>query len=105
MSKDSVIHRIAQSDTPQTVDVPETWSGLAVWALGRFGGIVVATAFLAYAWHDGNESHKRQTERLIAILESKARTDTELSMALMRLSVAIDEVAKDAREAHHQPRS
>ncbi len=100
MAKASVLHRIAQSDTPQMVDVPETWSGLIVWALGRFGGIVVATAFLAYAWHDGNESHKRQTERLITLLENKARTDTELATALKGLSVAIDEVAKDAKAAH-----
>ena len=100
MHKASVIHRIAQLDTPQTVDVPGTWSGLIVWALGRFGGIVVATAFLAYAWHDGNESHKKQTERLITILENKARTDTELAGALRGLSGAIDDLAKEARQAH-----
>jgi hypothetical protein len=103
MSKASAIHRIAQQDTPQMVDVPDTWSGLIVWALGRFGGIVVATAFLAYAWHDGNESHKKQTERLITLLENKARTDTELATALKGLSVAIDEVAKDAKQAHFRP--
>lgn len=102
MSTDT-LHRIAQSDTPATVDVPQTWSGLAVWALGRFGGIVVATAFLAYAWNDSNETHKRQTERLIAILESKSRTETELSMALSKLSTAIDEVSREARQAHRTP--
>jgi len=102
MSRDT-LHRIAQSDTPVIVDVPQTWSGLAVWALGRFGGIVVATAFLAYAWNDSNETHKRQTERLITILESKSKTETELSMALSKLSTAIDELSREARQAHLTP--
>jgi len=103
MSKASALHRIAQSDTPQMVDVPETLSGLLIWAIGRFGGIVVATAFLAYAWHDGNETRKKETDRLITLLENKARTDTELATALRGLSVAIDEVAKDAKQAHFRP--
>ncbi len=103
MSRTSTLHRIAQSDTPQMVDVPETLSGLVIWAIGRFGGIVVATAFLAYAWHDGNETRKKETDRLITLLENKARTDTELATALKGLSVAIDEVANDAKQAHFRP--
>lgn len=94
------IHTYAQSDTPATVQVPASWTGLAIWALGRFGGIVVATAFLVYAWNDSNTSHKRQTERLIEILESKSRTETELSLTLAKLTTAIDGIAAEARTAH-----
>ena len=94
------LHAIAESDTPSKVQVPQTLTGLLVWAIGRFGGIVVATAFLAYAWNDSNEANKKQTERLIVILEGKSKTDTELSGALLKLSVAINEVAAEARAAH-----
>ena len=99
MSTDA-LHRIAQADTPSQVEVPATWHGLVIWALGRFGGIVIATLFLAYAWYDSNESHKRQMERMMLIMESKARNEAELSMALSKLSVAIDQMGIEARQAH-----
>jgi hypothetical protein len=37
---------VANADTPENVTVPNTWQGLIVWALARFGvGIVVAGVF------------------------------------------------------------
>lgn len=66
------LHSIASVDAPASVEIPSSWAGLAMWAVGRFGGILVATAFLAYAWNDSNETHKKQTERLILMLEARA---------------------------------
>lgn len=43
------LHSIASVDAPASVEIPSSWAGLAMWAVGRFGGILVATAFLAYA--------------------------------------------------------
>ena len=98
----ATLHSIAQSDTPSTVEVPATWSGLVIWALGRFGGIAVATAFAVYAWNDSNESHKAQTERLFLMLEAKATNEAKLTSTLAELSKAIDAIAQDARQAHRQ---
>lgn len=45
MSKDE-LHRIAQADTPEDVRIPETWQGLVVWAVARFGiGLLIAAVF------------------------------------------------------------
>lgn len=45
MSQDE-IHSIATRDTPEQIEVPNTWQGLVVWALARFGvGIAVAGVF------------------------------------------------------------
>lgn len=45
MSQDE-LHRIANHDTPEAIQVPNTWQGLVVWALARFGvGIAVAGVF------------------------------------------------------------
>lgn len=45
MSQDE-LHRIANHDTPEPIQVPNTWQGLVVWALARFGvGIGVAAVF------------------------------------------------------------
>lgn len=40
------LHGIANHDTPSGIEVPNTWQGLIVWALARFGvGIAVAAVF------------------------------------------------------------
>jgi cell division protein FtsB len=45
MSQDE-LHSIATTDTPEAIQVPNTWQGLIVWALARFGvGIAVAGVF------------------------------------------------------------
>lgn len=45
MSQDE-LHHIANHDTPEPIQVPNTWQGLIVWALARFGvGIGVAGVF------------------------------------------------------------
>jgi hypothetical protein len=45
MSQDE-LHRLANADTPEPIQVPNTWQGLIVWALARFGvGIAVAGVF------------------------------------------------------------
>lgn len=40
------LHALANRDTPEPIQVPNTWQGLVVWALARFGvGIAVAGVF------------------------------------------------------------
>lgn len=47
MSQDQ-IHDIASKDTPEKVEVPNTFAGLMMWAVGRFGGTAVIA--IAAAW-------------------------------------------------------
>lgn len=45
MSQDE-LHDLAQRDTPSKIEVPNTWQGLIVWGVARFGsGIVIAAVF------------------------------------------------------------
>lgn len=87
-----------------TNDIPakavESWHGLIVWAVGRFGGIIVATLFLAYAWNDSNESNKRQVEKMIDLVEKKTSSDAQLSTALMGLTETLKRIQADADNAH-----
>ena len=48
MSVEETIRAAAQQQTPESVDVPQSWAGLLVWSVGRWGvGILfgVAAAF------------------------------------------------------------
>lgn len=87
-------------DAPEPVKMDGSWASIVMLVLWRFGGIVIATAFLAYAWNDSNETHKRQTERLISILEARSASDTELARALNQLSDVVAQLKKEAEVAH-----
>ena len=51
MSKDE-LHKIAELDTPDHVEVPLTSNGLFLWLLGRFGVAVVFAASTVYVYRD-----------------------------------------------------
>lgn len=48
MSQDE-IHDVAKRDTPEGIQVPNTFAGLVTWAVGRFGGSAIIAGGAAYA--------------------------------------------------------
>ena len=64
MSQDE-IHNIANSDSPRGIDIPNTWQGLIVWAVARFGvGIIVAGVF---AWATKEIYSDMRADRVILL--------------------------------------
>jgi hypothetical protein len=51
MSQDD-LHQVAQVDTPNHVEIPNTPHGLILWLLGRFGVAVVFAASTFYVYQD-----------------------------------------------------
>jgi len=100
MSKDT-LHQIAETDTPQNVSVPNSWQALMVWAIGRFGGIVIATGMASYAAVTLYADHKVTNERLLSQIEKQATSNLVLSEAISSLRLAINEVSLEARHAHN----
>lgn len=95
-----ILHEIAQNDTPAAVEVPHTLNGLIVWAIGRFGGGILLAAACAWALMKVYDDHARQTDRLMTLLEARAKSDSELALAINGMRSIVDEVAKEARMAH-----
>jgi hypothetical protein len=100
MSTDT-LHSLAQADTPSTVDVPKDMTGLLFWAIGRFGSGILLAMACGYALTRVYEDHAKQTQQLMTILETRAKLDSEMTSALVHLTTAIDQVAKDAQRAHN----
>lgn len=110
------MRQLAQDDTPAKVDVPEGWSGILVWAVGRFGvGILMA---LACGWaltrvYDDlraqqvliSEMHQTQNESLILLLKEDVKAKVEMTVTLNELRAAISQVSADSREAHERVRA
>lgn len=103
MSTDT-LHQIAQNDTPAAVHVPPTTNGLIVWAIGRFGGIVVATFLASAAAWTLYGDHKAQNERMFQILERKLESDIRLADAISKMTQAVNELGVEARSAHRVPK-
>ena len=94
------LYTLAEADTPQTVEVPRDLTGLLFWSIGRFGSGILLALACGWALSRVYEDNAKQTAQLMQILETRAKLDSEMTSALVHLTTAIDQVAKEAREAH-----
>jgi hypothetical protein len=94
------LHQLAESDTPAAVTVPQSWQGIVFWAVGRFGSGILLAAACGWALMRVYEDHAKGTDRLMTILEQRAKVDADMTSALLQLRGALDEVAREARNAH-----
>jgi hypothetical protein len=99
MSTDT-LHQIAQNDTPATVQVPSTINGLIIWAVGRFGGGIVIAVACAWALSKVYEDLRRQTDRMMTLMETRAASDSALATSISGLKTSIEDIAKKADAAH-----
>lgn len=53
------MHQMAQSTTPEGVDIPKSYTGLAVWAAGKWGIGIIFAAFLVPVYQDLKASNQR----------------------------------------------
>lgn len=83
------VKAIAESDTPEAVNVPQDKISLIIWAVGRFGiGAVFAyAAYLIYG--DMKASNERfiaqqaqQAEKILEVFNQSIRTQIEFKSAL-----------------------
>lgn len=86
MSKDE-LHDIATSSTPEHVSIPETWGGLIVWAIGKWGVGVVFAAMLVPVYTDLKSSNQQLAE------VSKANVEVLMQLA-MRVEAANERTAR-----------
>jgi hypothetical protein len=53
------LHQFASDATPSTVEIPKTYTGLIVWAVGKWGIGIVFAAFLIPVYGDLKASNQR----------------------------------------------
>jgi len=61
MSKEE-LYDIAKLSTPQSVNIPSTWGGLIVWAIGKWGVGVVFLLMLVPVYTDLKASNQQLAE-------------------------------------------
>jgi hypothetical protein len=53
------LHQMAVATTPEQVEIPKTYTGLIVWAVGKWGIGVVFALFLVPVYQDLKASNQR----------------------------------------------
>lgn len=94
------LHQLAEDDTPSRVQVPATWSGLLVWAVGRFGVGILMAAACGWALMRVYEDLSTTQRELMQLLRDEARAKSEMTVTLNELRQAIAEVSRESRNAH-----
>lgn len=86
-------HGIAQSNTPSGVEVPQTWTGIVVWAVGKFGIGIIGFIAIVPLYLD----LKASNERFAKITEANIQAITVFSTKLEesnRLMTRVDDTLR-----------
>lgn len=94
------MHSLAQADTPAIVDVPNTWSGLIIWAVGRFGSGILIAALCVAGIVKVYGDLKEQNQVLITLIKEQTAASSGLQSALYELKTSLSLVATEAKRAH-----
>ena len=82
------LHQAAEESTPAGINVPQTWGGILVWALGKWGIGVVFLAMLVPVYQDLKASNATMAEMSAAnvrVLETLAAKVEASNAAISRL--------------------
>lgn len=102
MSKEE-LHDLAVSTTPESVNIPQTWGALIVWAIGKWGVGVVFAAMLVPVYTDLKVSNQQLAEisrANVAILTQLAQRIESSNERTSRIEEAMREIT---RELNHKP--
>lgn len=95
-STPSLAHSVAERDTPETVKVPESLAGLAVWAVGRFGIGVVFLGMVYFQYRD----QSALVDRMMKALENRAVVDAQVARAMTDINAILVTLTQEVRSAH-----
>lgn len=93
MSKDQ-LHAIAQMDTPEAVQVPNTWAGLIAWGFTRFGTtvmvLIICLAFGGAAVNRMYDDNARTGALVLELVRSQASANARLEATLSELAKQVE---------------
>lgn len=89
MSKDELT-QFANQDTPAGVTVPASWTGLAMWMMGRWGLGVAAAVVFGFALAQVYDDMREVNERVLVAFEAMAKQQEANAAALRELTKAVE---------------
>lgn len=86
------LQRVAQQDTPSSVQVPPGWVGLVTWAVGRFGVGVMFAAVFGWWLMTVYGDLRTDASRVLSAFEKQAETNANTVAALQQLTLAVERI-------------
>ena len=86
----------ANNQTPQDVHVPNSWPGLMVWAIGKFGIGVVFAAMLIYVYLD----LRKVSDALVEVVRANAVAIQTLAEKVEQTNIKVDRIEREQRDSH-----
>jgi hypothetical protein len=87
------LHTIATNSTPQSVEVPKTYAGLIVWAVGKWGIGIVFAAFLVPVYQDLKASNQRVAD----ITQASVQAITALASKIESTNAHVQRIDESIR--------
>ena len=85
----------ANKQTPSDVTVPNSWPGLVVWAIGKFGIGVVFAFMLIYVYLD----LRKVSASLVEVVKANAVAIQTLADKVEQTNQKVDRIERDHRDA------
>jgi hypothetical protein len=99
MSKQQLIE-IANADTPMGVNVPPTWSALAMWAVGRWGGGIVIAGIMLVAANRVYEDLSTLNRTVLTAFQENSKIQAQQAIAINALTGAVEQLTREANFSH-----
>lgn len=93
------IHQLAESTTPKEVEIPKTYTGLVVWAVGKWGIGIVFAAFLIPVYQD----LKASNQRLADISQANVQVLTALATKIDATNQQVQRMDDSIRRLETRP--
>lgn len=103
MSQDE-LHEIAQATTPASVDVPNTWPSLAVWALSKWGIGIVFCAFLVPVYQDLKESNQSMVRISVANIQAMNALAEKIEAGTQQTRINGEKIDSLERRSYQLPK-
>jgi len=95
------LHQLASATTPENVEIPKSYAGLIVWAIGKWGIGIVFAAFLVPVYQD----LKASNQRLADISHANVQVLTALAQKIDATNQQVQRMDDSLRrlENHNNP--
>jgi uncharacterized protein with von Willebrand factor type A (vWA) domain len=95
-----ILHKMAQRDTPEGVNVPKNAWAFAAWVIAKLGGWGVLLAFLLYTNEQTKQEVRTDKQEITAAYRQQIEVNVRLLGLMEGMKATMEELAREARSAH-----
>jgi hypothetical protein len=92
------LHKIANQTSPPEIDIPDTWMGIIVWAVAKFGIGVIISGVFAFATVRVYEDLTALNVRVLTAFEHQTRVAESNNAAIREMIGTLQKIETEHRK-------